>query len=139
MNPQEIVLKIGSGLVVFFGVIVWLGSNPATAAIPAMFADLIFWPLDGLQTFASGEARLLSAIAGGVMIGWGLMLWALAGDGLRRMPAFAKRAILTSIWAWFVIDSLGWLLAGAPLNLAGNLVFLALFTLPFTRLFQADD
>lgn len=139
MQRQEFVLKLGAGLIVIFGGIVWLGSTPVMAAIPAFFGDLIFWPLDGLQMLATDEAHLLSAIGGGVMVGWGTMLWALAGEGMRLAPAFAKRTILTSIWAWFVVDSIGSILAGATLNLAGNLIFLALFTLPFTRLFSPAE
>lgn len=135
MNPQEPLLKLAAGLVVIFGVVVWLGSNPATVAVPAFFGDLIFWPLDGVQTFTTEEAHLLGAIGGGIMVGWGLTLWALAGEGMGLAPSFARRTILTSVWAWFVVDSLGSLLAGAPLNLIGNLLFLGLFTVPFARRF----
>lgn len=136
MNPQEFVLRLGAALVVVFGVVVWLGSNPATVGLPAFFGDLIFWPLDGFQTSTTQEAHLLSAIGGGILVGWGLMLWALAGEGLRIAPAFTKRTVLTSVWAWFLVDSVGSILAGAPLNLIGNLVFLGLLTLPFTRFFE---
>ncbi|MFN3225664.1 MAG: hypothetical protein ACE360_05375 [Hyphomicrobiales bacterium] len=139
MNPQEFVLKLGAALVVVFGVVIWLGSNPVTADIPAFFGDLIFWPLDGLPTFTAQEAHLLSAIGGGIMVGWGLMLWALAGEGLRVAPAFTRRTILTSVWARFVVDNAGSVLAGAPLNLIGNLVFLGLLTLPFTRFFETQS
>lgn len=131
MNIQELVLKLGACLILLFGVVVWLGAHPATVALPAFLGDIIFWPVDGLQTSQTSEAYLLSAISGGIMIGWGIMLWALAGEGMRLAPTFAKRTILTSVSAWFIVDSAGSILAGAPLNVLGNLVFLALLSLPF--------
>lgn len=131
MDNLERWLKVAAAFAMVFGGLIWLGAHPATAPVPTFFSDLLFWPLDRVQTGAADEARLLSAICGGVMVGWGLMLWTLAGEGMRVAPALTKRLILTSIWVWFVVDSAGSVLAGAPLNVLGNLVFLALFTLPF--------
>ena len=67
------------------------------------------------------------------MIGWGLMLWHLAGPIMDLAPRQTRRAILTSVLAWFVADSAGSLAAGAWLNLVGNLVFLILFALPLRQ------
>ena len=41
--------------------------------------------------------------------------------------------ILGSVALWFLIDSTGSLAAGAPLNILGNLVFLAMFLWPLRR------
>ncbi|MEO8531511.1 MAG: hypothetical protein ABI459_09820 [Deltaproteobacteria bacterium] len=120
-NQQTTALRVGAALVIASGVLVGLGSHPATAWPARIIADLIFWPLDGLQTGMAGETRLLAAIGGGVMLGWGLMIWQLA-----TVPA-AYPAIRTSILVWFCADSLGSLAAGAWLNVLGNLVFLIVF------------
>ena len=48
--------------------------------------------------------------------------------------ALAKRVILTSIIAWFVVDSSGSVLSGAPLNAVFNLSFLAIFCIPLWRM-----
>ena len=137
MDLQEKLLKTGAGLVILFGGVIWMGAHPAMAAVPTFFGDLIFWPLDGAQRLTSEGARLLSAIGGGIMVGWGILLWALAGEGMRIAPAFSKRVILLSIWTWFCVDSLGSVLAGAPFNLIGNLVFLGMFTIPFLDRFAS--
>ena len=126
-------LRAGAALVIASGALIALGSHPAIAAPLRLVADLLIWPFDGLQPIETSEARLLAAIGGGVLVGWGVMLWQLAPE-----PA-AHRIIRTSVLAWFVVDSGGSLLAGVPLNVVGNLVFLALFLIPigFGRRAQA--
>ena len=126
-EKQLIWLRAGAVLVIASGVLVGFGSHPATAGLARLLADVLFWPLEGVQTGAADETRLLAAIGGGVMIGWGLLLWQLAGE-----PS-AWRVIRMSVIAWFVADSAGSLAAGAPLNVVGNLVFLALFMIPLLR------
>lgn len=126
-------LRIGAGLVMASGLLVALMAHPATGAGTAVLVDLLVWPLDGAETGAAAETRLLAAIGGGVMAGWGWMLWRLAGAPLEAMPAEVRRLVVGSTALWFVVDSAGSLAAGAPLNLAGNLVFLALLTVPFLR------
>jgi hypothetical protein len=83
--------------------------------------DPIFWPVDGLPGAPElPTERLFAAVAGGLMVGWGVMLVKLG----RR--ASVSRALLIGGAAWFVVDGAGSVLAGAPLNIVGNLAFLAL-------------
>jgi hypothetical protein len=125
--------RLAAEIVMAFGLIIALGAHPATAGVPAFFADLLFWPLDGLQTGLADETRLLSAIGGGIMLGWGAMIFLLAGAPMRADPDGTRRIILISVGLWFVLDSTGSVLAGAPLNVLGNLAFLALFALPLRQ------
>lgn len=127
---RQMFLRAGAGFVIATGLFMALGAHPVTGGPPALVADLIFWPPDGAETLATNEARLLCAIAGGVLAGWGWALWLLAGEGLVRAPDLARRIILGSVALWFVVDSAGSLIAGAPLNILGNLAFLAILTLP---------
>jgi hypothetical protein len=64
------------------------------------------------------------------MVGWGLMIWQLAGEPLERAPDAVRAIIRNSVLAWFVVDSAGSIAAGAPLNVLPNLAFVALFLLP---------
>jgi hypothetical protein len=122
-------LKIASGLVIFFGILIALGAHPATAWPSKLMADLIFWPLDGAQSLAAQETRLMFGIAGGVMCGWGAMLWLTATRVYATDPALARLLVMEGIGIWFVVDCAGSLAAGAPLNVLFNLVFLAVFLL----------
>lgn len=123
-------LKVASDVVVLFGILIAFASLPSTAA-PALFlADLIFWPVDGVQAVTSETNRLLSAILGGVMVGWGLLLYLLTTRLYPRDPDLARLLITASIGTWFFVDSLGSIAAGASLNALFNLGFLALFMIP---------
>ncbi|MDJ0908089.1 MAG: hypothetical protein QNI99_02780 [Woeseiaceae bacterium] len=123
-------LKAGSALTVFFGVLIALASIPAANAPVEILADLIFFPVDGAQNVGAPETRLMNAIGGGVMTGWGIMIWMLATRLYPREPALAKQLIVTSVVAWFVVDSAGSLMSGAPLNALFNVSFLLIFCVP---------
>jgi hypothetical protein len=120
-------------LLVAPGLLLALAAAPATAGIATLVFDLIFWPVDGLQSLANPETRLLAAVCGGVMAGWGVMIWLLAAEGFRADPPLARKAIVASGIIWFVIDTAGSFAAGAPFNLIGNLVLLLAFAAPLWR------
>ena len=124
------------GLRLAAGVTMAAGLGLALAAIPALnlpvrlLGDVLIWPLDGGETLAAPETRLGFAISGGLMLGWGLMIWQLAGEPLARAPEAIRGSIRASVLAWFMLDSAGSVAAEAALNVVGNLVFLALFLWP---------
>ena len=132
MHTQSTVtwLKVASAIVIGFGGMIALAAHPATSGLTGFLVDLVFWPLDGAQNIAVSEFRVLSAISGGIMVGWGLMLWLLSTHLYLRDPGLARTIILTSVGAWFVVDSTASIVAGAPLNAVLNLGFLFMFYLP---------
>jgi hypothetical protein len=92
--------------------------------------DFVFWPVDGLQDASAEATRLLFAILGGITAGWGVMMWCLAGEPLARDPDLVRPILRTSLLAWFVLDSTGSVLAGAPFNAVLNVLILAAFLFP---------
>ncbi len=134
MKSRVAALKCASGAVVASGVLVGLGALPATAWPAEFLLDLVFWPVDGGEGLAVPGARLLAGIGGGILIGWGVMLWQITTRLMPRDPALARRLILTNVSIWFVADCAGSVAAGAPLNVLLNLVFLAAFVAPLLRL-----
>lgn len=123
-------LKIGAASLFGFGLLVAVAAIPALNGPAAWLLDLIYFPLDGAEATGAPADRLLSAIAGGVMAGWGVMLWIVAGEVYPADPVLGRRLVLKSIITWFVIDSSMSVAAGAPLNVVGNLGFLLVFVLP---------
>ena len=127
---QRIWLRIGAAAMMGFGAVTALGALPSTNGALVVLADLLVWPFNGAETAAATETRLLAAISGGLMIGWGVLFWSLAGAALDRVPDLVPGLVRRSILAWFAVDSLGSLAAGVPLNIVGNLGFLAVFLIP---------
>jgi hypothetical protein len=64
------------------------------------------------------------------MVGWGVLLWLVATRILPGDPTLGASLIRASVVAWFAVDSSASALAGAPINVALNTVFLAAFLVP---------
>lgn len=134
MPSRAHILTAGSAVIILSGLTVAMAAWPPLAGLAALFIDILFWPLDGAQSLAAPETRLLSAIGGGVMAGWGLMMLLVVRQVLPAYPALAKRLLLPPLCLWFAADSLFSLAAGAPLNVIGNLAFAAAVYLPLRSL-----
>lgn len=103
--------------------------GPFMPAVNA-FLDFAHQPYDG-QTQVNGQAGfLLNAILGGILIGFGTMIWMVAEHVFRGDPKLGKKIIFTALLCWFVTDSLGSVLAGAWFNAVINLVILGSFLVP---------
>ena len=130
MTREQRGLRFAAGVTMGFGLMIALAAQPQLAAPTVMLADILIWPVDGAETGSLPEARLLYAIAGGVLTGWGWMIWLLAGEAMHRQPGLVRSIIRQSLLLWFAVDSTGSVLAGAPLNVLANGAFLALFLVP---------
>lgn len=130
-------LKAASALVIGFGFLIVAAAHPAGVGPMLFFADLLIWPFDGNPAAMDQLTRLISAISGGIMVGWGVLLWMVTAQVLPRLPEIGRRLILASIISWFVVDSTGSVVSGVPLNLVGNLLFLIAFVVPVRALANA--
>lgn len=123
-------LKTGATVTIAFGAVIAVAAIPALQAPTALLLDLVYLPLDGAPSTGGSATRILSAISGGVLIGWGLMMWLLATTLYAKEPALCRKIILTSIVSWFIVDSSMSIAAGAFLNVVFNVGFLLVFALP---------
>lgn len=116
-----------------FGPIFALGSMAAAAEPARWTLDLLSWPLDGAQSYAAPTTRFLSALTGGFLFGWGVMVWGLRQWLYDAMPEAVRRVVLTSLLAWFVLDSAGSWASGTPSNILFNVIVLLLAVGPLWR------
>lgn len=117
-------------VVIGFGLLTAAAAFPPFAEPTRLFADLALWPLDGAQSLAAPEARLLCGILGGVLVGWGAAQLIVIRELMPERPALAARVLRHGALAWFATDSVASIVAGAAANVVGNIVFLAMFLIP---------
>lgn len=121
-------------LLIAFGLMFAFAAWPPAAGLATYLVDMLFWPVNGVQSLAAPETRLVLAIGGGITVGWGVMVWHIVSLVMPSQPALARSILLRSLLVWFVIDSTCSFLAGAPLNIAANTAFLMAFLWPLMRM-----
>jgi len=116
-----------------FGPVFFLGTMAATSEPARWTLDLLSWPLDGVQSYDFPTLRFLSALTGGFLLGWGVMIWCLRAWVYTIAPEAVRRVVLTSVLAWFVLDSAGSIASGNASNALFNIVVLLLAVGPLWR------
>jgi hypothetical protein len=117
-------LKVAAIVVGIGGPIFFLGTMPETMEPARLTLDLLSWPVDGATTYASPDTRFLSALTGGFLLGWGVTLWCLSAWVYDLAPEPVRKAVLTGICSWFVLDSAGSIASGNESNALFNVVVL---------------
>ncbi|PKN68673.1 MAG: hypothetical protein CVU54_13650 [Deltaproteobacteria bacterium HGW-Deltaproteobacteria-12] len=123
-------LQVACVIAVATGLVSAAASFPATAGPWLFLFDLLKWPIDGNPSQFDLPTRAVNAVLGGVMVGWGILMFLLVRNFLNNDFALVRRLILISIVAWFVVDSTGSFLAELPGNVLLNVSFLFLFLPP---------
>ena len=85
LKAASAVLMIGLGLM--FAIAAW----PPASGLVTIMVDLLFWPIDGTQSVAAPETRIILAIGGGITAGWGVLVWQVATHLMQSNPAMARR------------------------------------------------
>lgn len=131
MTTEQKAIRFAAAVTLIgFGPVAVLSAIPSLSGPMAAVFDAVFWPIDGGETIAAKETRLLLAILGGITAGWGLMIWQLAGAPMTRDPESIRPILLNGIILWFLLDSAGSVLVGAPLNAVANVIIAAMFLVP---------
>ncbi len=123
-------LIISAVVIGSFGPVFTLGSMLPTSEFARWTLDLLSWPVDGMQTYTDPTTRFLSALTGGFLFGWGVMVWCLQQWVYDAAPEGVRRALLTGTLAWFLLDSAGSIASGNPSNAFFNIIVLLLIVGP---------
>ena len=97
----------------------------ATGTHNALF-DLVMLPGD-LEAPAGEVASFAIGVAGAVMVGWAVTLLILLGNRSAELPPSTWRAVTLGLSAWFIVDGIMSIAAGAIGNVVLNVAFLAMF------------
>ncbi|GAB5409915.1 MAG: hypothetical protein BalsKO_22800 [Balneolaceae bacterium] len=117
-------LKVTAFVVGSFGPVFFLGTMESTLEPARLSLDLLSWPIDGLTTYSSPDTRFLSALTGGFLFGWGIMIWCLQNWVYDAAPDGTRKTVLISLLAWFVLDSAGSVASGNSSNAFFNVIAL---------------
>lgn len=116
-----------------FGPVFALGSSAPASGAAAWTLDVLAWPPDGGQDYRDPTTRFLSALTGGFLLGWGVMVLCLRAWVHDTAPEGVRRSLLVGALAWCALDSAGSLAAGQPSNAAFNVLVLLLVVGPMWR------
>ena len=129
-------LRVASLATIAVGLLAAAASSATTDGPWLLLFDVVDWPADGEPARFVDETSAVNAVAGGVMVGWGTLMYLLVGQ--RARPGAAATPMLVAVVAWFVVDSTASLLAGFPGNVVLNVGFLALLLPPLVVLRRHD-
>lgn len=118
--------KITAIVIGSFGPVFFFGAMTSTSAAARLTMDVLGLRLSHPSSFDAPVTRLLSAVTGGFLLGWGVTVWCLSSwvYPIAREPV--RRAVVTGLLAWFFLDSAGSVASGHPSNAAFNGVVLLL-------------
>lgn len=119
-------LKITAIVIGSFGPVFFLGTMLSTSEPARWTLDFLSWPIDGHQTYDDHTTRFLSALTGGFLFGWGVMVWCLSNWVYDKAPDAVRKSVLIGLLAWFGLDSAGSIASGNTSNVFFNIVVLLL-------------
>lgn len=126
-------LKITAILVASFAPVLFLATMPETTEPARYSLDLLSWPVDGATTYASADTRFLSALTGGFLLGWGVLIWCLSTWVYDAAPEAVRKSVLVGLLSWFVLDSAGSIASGNASNAGFNVLVLLTLVGPLWR------
>ena len=122
-------LKVTGFLVACFGPICFLATMPEYAEPERWTLGLLSYPIDGRESMNDTTARLLSAVLGGFLLGYGVTIWKLSAV-YSKAPELIRKTVVTGLCAWFVLDSSGSIAGGHAFNALWNIPILLAFVGP---------
>jgi len=125
-------LKITAIVVGSFGPVFFLGAIVPTSRLARLTLDLLGWRLNHPSDYLAVDTRFLSALTGGFLLGWGVMIWRLSWV-YPMAPDPVRRSVVASLLAWFCLDSAGSIASGNPSNALFNIGVLLLAVGPLWR------
>jgi biotin transporter BioY len=126
-------LKITAIVIGSFGPVFFLGTMVSTMEPARWTLDLLSWPLNNSVSYHSGDTRFLSALTGGFLFGWGIMVWCLSAWVYDNAPEATRKSVLVGLLCWFVLDSSGSIASGNTPNAIINIIVLIIAVGPLWK------
>jgi hypothetical protein len=121
-------IVIGCAAPIFF-----FGTMQSTSEPARLTLDMLSFPIDNVQSYSEPTIRFLSALTGGFLLGWGVMVWCLSIWVYDKAPEQIRKTVVISLLSWFVLDSSGSIASGNSANAIINIFVLLLAVGPLWR------
>lgn len=95
--------------------------------------DISCFPLDNIQNYDASTTVFLSAILGGVLAGWGIMIWLMSVWFYDKSPEQVRKTVLIGVLSWFLVDSFGCIISGNGSNAVTNVILLLILVGPLWK------
>lgn len=116
-----------------FGPVFALATREPSSGIARWSLELLNGPGGDSESFAAGTTQFLSALTGGFLFGWGVMIFFLRLWVYDAAPNGVRKAVVGGLIAWFMLDSLGSITSGNTWNVAWNVLVLLAAVGPMWR------
>ncbi len=137
MNPRELfwwrLLVLVTAILIVFGLSLALLPNLAQQG----FSLMVYFSAQHVDTFGADAVayiRLVTAVLGCVMVGWGVVLMYLALGPLKRGSRDAWWMFVVSLTCWFIPDTTYSFISGFWQNAVLNMAFALAFAIPLLGL-----
>jgi len=107
-----------------FGPVFSLGTVLSVSEPARWTLDVLSWPIDGMQNYEAATTRFLTALTGGFLLGFGVCIFCLQKWVYDKAPNETRKAVVTGLLAWFILDSLGSIASGNAINAFFNIIVL---------------
>lgn len=132
MSPQSAarMMRIAAWITLLSGIGIAAALVPGLERMFNGFLAIVIPGSEGMAALTTTEAKMITAIDGGLLAGFGVMLLLIVVPAIEAGNDVIKRAATIAILVWFVVDGTGSAIAGAPLNIVSNSVFLIAYLVP---------
>lgn len=125
-NQQIRMRRAGWGIIATGALFTAAAVVPALHVVAVLFLQIAHWPFGTVPGDFAVPVPLLLVIGGGLTASLGGLLVGAATHVVPLSAEAADKVVKYAAWSWFVIDSTGSVLVGAPFNAVLNLAFLGL-------------
>ncbi|MGB2934367.1 MAG: hypothetical protein WBB91_03745 [Nostocoides sp.] len=115
-----------------FGPVFSLATRASTSGPARWTLELLNGPGGDAESFA-GTTQFLTALTGGFLFGWGVMVLGLRAWVYDAAPDGVRRSVVAGLLSWFVLDSAGSIASGNPWNAFFNVIVLLVAVGPMWR------
>jgi formate/nitrite transporter FocA (FNT family) len=129
-NTHKIWLKVTAISIFGYAVLFFLGTIKNFCKPIEFILDFSSFPLDRFQNYDAPTTVFLSALLGGILFGWGMMILLLSIKLYDKSPEQVRQIVLISLLSWFIVDSIGSTFSGNVNNVVTNIGLLLLLVGP---------